>query len=248
MELPEGLEELVRNARRVVALTGAGISAESGVPTFRDAQKGLWAEFDPMELATLEAFQRNPQRVWDWYAWRRELVAKVEPNAGHLALAQWAEVCPDLVVVTQNVDGLHQRAGSPRVIELHGNIMRTKCSLEGVTVDSWSDNGQRPPLCPQCAAYLRPDVVWFGEMLPIAALKAAERAVAEADLVLSIGTSSIVQPAASLPWLALERGVAVVEVNPESTPLTPHARYSLRGGAGTVLPRLAAAARGSAAA
>jgi len=246
-ELPDGLTELLRQARRVVALTGAGISAESGVPTFRDAQQGLWAKFDPLELATPEAFQRDPQRVWDWYAWRRELVAKVEPNAGHHALARWAALVPELIVVTQNVDGLHQRAGSPRVIELHGNIVRSKCSLEGVVIDSWPPTDERPPRCPQCASYLRPDVVWFGEMLPAWELAAAEQAVEEADLVLSIGTSSIVQPAASLPWAALRRGATVVEINLEDTPLTPHVPYSLRGSAGSVLPRLVEAVASAAA-
>lgn len=234
------LVELVRSARRVVALTGAGISAESGVPTFRDAQQGLWAEYDPMELATPEGFARNPQRVWEWYAMRREMIAKVQPNAGHRALAEWAQRRPDLLVVTQNVDGLHQRAGSTQVIELHGNIMRTKCSAEGTVVDGWDDRPGEVPRCGQCAAFLRPDVVWFGEMLPFTALAAAEEAIDYADLVLSIGTSSLVQPAASLPYRALRAGVPVVEVNPDETPLSADVQYSLRGGAGAILPQLVA--------
>lgn len=234
------LVELVRNARRVVALTGAGISAESGVPTFRDAQQGLWAQYDPMELATPEGFARDPQRVWQWYAMRREKIAMVQPNAGHRALAEWARLRPDLLVVTQNVDGLHQRAGSEHVIELHGNIMRTKCSAEGLVVDRWEERPGEVPRCGQCAALLRPDVVWFGEVLPFTALAAAEEAIDYADLVLSIGTSSLVQPAASLPYQALRAGVPVVEVNPEETPLTADASFNLRGSAGEILPQLVA--------
>jgi NAD-dependent deacetylase len=238
------LVRLLRRAQRVVALTGAGISAESGVPTFRDAQQGLWAQYDPSELATPEGFARNPKRVWDWYALRRELIGRVEPNAGHRALARWEVLRPDLLVVTQNVDGLHQRAGSSQVIELHGNIMRTKCSLENVVVDQWEARPDEVPRCGQCAAYLRPDVVWFGEMLPVNALATAERAVAEVDLVLSVGTSSLVQPAASLPYGALAADVPVVEINPEETPLTADVHYSLRGSAGRILPLLVEAARG----
>lgn len=239
--LDAGLVSLLRQAQRVVALSGAGISAESGVPTFREAQRGLWAQYDPAELATPEGFARNPQRVWDWYVMRRELITQVEPNAGHRALAVWAQRRPGLVVVTQNVDGLHQRAGSDAVIELHGNILRTRCSAEGVLVDEWQEVPGEVPRCGQCAAYLRPDVVWFGEMLPPNAFAQAERAVAAADLVLSIGTSSLVQPAAQLPYRALQAGIPVVEINPESTPLTPEASFSLRGAAGQILPALLAA-------
>jgi NAD-dependent deacetylase len=239
--LDADLVELLRQARRVVALSGAGISAESGVPTFREAQRGLWAQYDPAELATPEGFARNPQRVWDWYVMRRQLIAQVEPNAGHRALAAWAQRRPGLVVVTQNVDGLHQRAGSDAVIELHGNILRTRCSAEGVLVDEWREVPGEVPRCGQCAAYLRPDVVWFGEMLPPNAFARAERAVAAADLVLSIGTSSLVQPAAQLPYRALQAGIPVVEINPEATPLTPAASFSLRGAAGQILPALLAA-------
>lgn len=236
--VPDALRALIARARRVVALTGAGISAESGVPTFREAQTGLWARFDPLELATPEAFARNPELVWDWYAWRRELVAAVEPNPGHRALASWSERCPDLLVVTQNVDGLHQRAGSPRVVELHGNIARTVCSRDRRVVERWDAAGPRPPRCPDCGAPLRPGVVWFGEMLPQDALEAAYAACAAADVVLSIGTSSLVQPAASLPLHALAHGVPVVEINPTETPLSPRASFSLRGRAGELLPVL----------
>lgn len=239
--LEDDLIRVLRSARRVAALSGAGISAESGVPTFRDAQKGLWAEFDPAELATPEAFARNPKFVWDWYAMRRQTLAQVEPNAGHHALVSWAQRCAEFTVITQNVDGLHQRAGSDAVIELHGNILRVRCSAENVVVDDWREVPDDVPRCGQCAAYLRPDVVWFGEMLPMNALARAEDAVATADLVLSIGTSSLVQPAAQLPYRALEAGITVVEINPEETPLSVAASFSLRGPAGRILPALLAA-------
>jgi NAD-dependent deacetylase len=227
----------LRRSSRTVVLTGSGISAESGVPTFREAQIGLWERFDPRELATPEAFERDPGLVWDWYAWRRKLVGQAAPNQGHLALAGMQYVAQNLTLVTQNVDGLHQRAGSRDVIELHGNILRTRCSVEGVEVDEYEESGSLP-VCPSCGAPLRPDVVWFGEMLPPAALDAASEAARGADLFLSVGTSSLVYPAAALPYEALESGATLVEINPGETPLTPHADLVLRGPAGDVLPRL----------
>lgn len=227
----------LRASTRLVVLTGSGISAESGVPTFREAQTGLWARFDPQELATPEAFGRDPKLVWDWYAWRRKLVAEAHPNPGHLAIAQMQQLFADFTLVTQNVDGLHQRAGSRGVVELHGNIIRTKCSVEGTEVEDYED-GESPPLCPSCGAPLRPDVVWFGEMLPHDTLGAASEAARRSDVLLSVGTSSLVYPAAALPFEALENGATVVEINPGETPLSPHADYALRGRAGEVLPRL----------
>ena len=207
------------------------------MPTFREAQTGLWERFDPQELATPEAFERDPGLVWDWYAWRRELVAQAAPNPGHLALAAMQDLGPNFALVTQNVDGLHQRAGSRGVIELHGNILRTRCAAEDIEVDEYEESGS-PPVCPSCGAPLRPDVVWFGEMLPPGALDAASEAARGADLFLSIGTSSLVYPAAALPYEALEGGATLVEVNPEQTPLTPHADFVLPGPAGDVLLRL----------
>ena len=246
--VPDDLAARAGAARRVVVLTGAGISAESGVPTFRDAQTGLWASYDPTELATPEAFGRDPALVWNWYAWRRQLVAKARPNAGHLALARWEAAGIELTVVTQNVDGLHLRAGSRRVIELHGDIARTVCSVERSEVTGWEQDERTPPRCPSCGAALRPDVVWFGEMLPEGAVEAAVRAIEAADLVLSVGTSSLVQPAASLPLAALRHGIPVVEVNPGETPLTAQVDFSLRGTAGEVLPVLVARALAAASA
>ena len=227
-----------RGARRVVALTGAGISAESGIPTFRDAQTGLWARFRPEELATAAAFRRDPKLVWDWYAWRRGLVARAEPNAGHRALARVEGLVPEFTLVTQNVDGLHLRAGSQRVIELHGNIHRTKCFKEDVVVEGGVPAPDGPPRCPRCGAPLRPDVVWFGESLPPQALAAAEAAVRECDLLFSIGTSAAVFPAAQFPVTALQSGAMVVEINKDRTPLTGVATFSLLGQAGEILPRL----------
>ena len=241
--LPQELVEAVRGARRVVALTGSGISAESGVPTFRDAQTGLWAKYDPQQLATPEAFARDPELVWRWYAWRRDLVEAAAPNAGHEALATLERSVPTFSLVTQNVDGLHREAGSEKVLELHGNIRRSRCSAENVTVEA-DEADHVPPLCPNCGAPLRPDVVWFGEALPAAESWAASEAARTSDLFLSVGTSGLVYPAAALPYEALENGATVVEVNPEPTPLAPNARYSVRGRAGEVLPELVRAAFG----
>jgi NAD-dependent deacetylase len=233
----------VRNARRIAVLTGAGISAESGIPTFREAQTGLWARFRPEELATLEAFDRDPRLVWEWYAWRRNVVARARPNAGHIALARLQDLAPACTVITQNVDGLHQEAGTREVIELHGNIRRCRCRAEGRLVTRWPE-GEAPPRCPSCGAYLRPDVVWFGESLPPDALAAADRAARESDVFLSIGTSAAVFPAAQLPVTALRSGATVIEINKDPTPLSAVATHALHGTAGELLPRLVDAAWG----
>lgn len=240
--IPPALAAALRDASHIVVLTGAGISAESGVPTFRDALTGLWASYDPQELATPQAFRRQPQLVWDWYAWRRELVAGVAPNPGHLALAEMERRAPHFTLITQNVDSLHQRAGSRAVIELHGNLSRVKCSREERVVESWPPADERPPRCPDCGAYLRPDVVWFGEMLPADALDRAFAAARAADVFLTIGTSGLVQPAASLPLVATDAGAVGVEINPDDTPLSGTMNYRLRGPSGAILPALVAAA------
>jgi NAD-dependent deacetylase len=235
------LVQKLRGARHVVALTGAGVSAESGVPTFRDAQTGLWARFRPEELATASAFRRDPKLVWDWYEWRRGLVASATPNPAHRALARLEGLVPEFTLVTQNVDGLHARAGSRRVVELHGNIHRAKCFEEGVVVEAGVPSAEGPPRCPTCGGPLRPDVVWFGEMLPPQALAAAEAAVRGCHILFSIGTSAGVFPAAQLPVTALQSGAMVVEINKDPTPLSSVATFSLRGQAGEILPRLLAA-------
>jgi NAD-dependent deacetylase len=227
----------VRDARRIVLLSGAGMSAESGVPTFRDAQSGLWAKFRPEELATEQAFRARPQMVWDWYALRREMIARVEPNAGHRAVAAFQQRHPGrLVVVTQNVDGLHKRAGSPGVLALHGNIAQDRwldparacCDPQGL------EDGH-PPRCPVCGNMRRPAVVWFGEMLPAGELAAAEEAAAACDLMLVVGTSGVVHPAAGLARMTRGR---VAILNPEPTELDDAADAVLRGTAAAVLPRL----------
>jgi NAD-dependent deacetylase len=234
--------EALAVARSIVVLTGAGISAESGIPTFRDAMTGLWARYRPEDLATPEAFQRDPRTVWDWYAWRRERVATVAPNAGHEALArlerQAAARGASFLLVTQNVDGLHAAAGSRNLVELHGNIRRVKCFDRGHPALEWPREAPAPPPCADCGSPLRPDVVWFGEALPPEALRAALEATAGCDLFLSVGTSGLVEPAASLPYAALERGAAVIEVNPQPTPLAQRAWAAFAGRAGEVLPRL----------
>jgi NAD-dependent deacetylase len=233
------VRDWLRAARRIVLLSGAGMSAESGVPTFRDAQSGLWAKFRPEELATEAAFRAKPEMVWDWYAQRREAIARVRPNAGHLAIAQFQQRHPGrLTVVTQNVDGLHQRAGSPGVLALHGNIAE----------DRWLDPPRRccnvdrlppgrPPRCPACGNLRRPAVVWFGEMLPVAELEAAEAAAAACDLMLVVGTSGVVYPAAGLARTARGR---VVIVNPEPSALDDAADAVLAGTAAGILPALLA--------
>jgi len=233
----------LRGARMIAVLTGAGVSAESGVPTFRDAQTGLWATFDPRELATPGAFARDPKRVWDWYAWRRELVANVAPNAGHHALAAIERRVPAFLLATQNVDGLHAKAGSQALVELHGSLSRVKCSREGTIVVTWTapDDGL-PPRCVACGAFLRPDVVWFEEMLPEAALARAEDAATRCDVMLVVGTAAEVYPAAALPLSAKRGGALLVEVNPNVTTLSSAADFAVRAPAGVALPALVAAA------
>lgn len=241
--IPEDLIERLAAARRVAVLTGAGISAESGIPTFRDALTGLWANYDPQELATPEGFARNPKLVWEWYAARRRSIAGVRPNPGHAALARLGERFESFTLVTQNIDSLHQCAGSRDVIELHGNIARVKCSREHVVVSAFPED-ESPPRCASCGAFLRPDVVWFGEMLPPEALARAEAAARRCDVFFSIGTSAEVFPAAELPLTALAAGATVVEINPGETLLTRRAHFALRGPSGTLLPRLLAELEG----
>ena len=235
MNFPESLIGQLRQARRIVALTGAGISAESGLATFRDAQTGLWSKFRPEELATAEAFQRDPKFVQDWYAWRRDNALKAKPNAGHLALAEMEKRAPEFLLVTQNVDGLHQRAASKQVVELHGNIHRFRCFENDCASDNFDlENGR----CRSCGGHLRPGVVWFGEMLPADALESAITAAEQCDAFFSIGTSSIVYPAADLWRRAKDNGAIVIEINKDPTPLTPLADYSFPGKAGEILPAL----------
>ncbi len=242
IKIPEKLLAALRQAEHVVVLTGAGTSAESGVPTFRDAQTGLWAQYDPQELATPEAFARNPRLVWDWYDYRRQLIRRCDPNPAHLALAALESYVPRLTLITQNIDELHQRAGSHDPIELHGSIHRCRCADADHLTREWEDGPEAPPRCAECGSALRPDVVWFGEALPFDALARAVAAAKDADLFFSIGTSSVVYPAAALPLEAVEHGATTVEINPQQTAVSIMMDYVVEGPAGVVLPRLLAAA------
>ncbi len=220
----------------VAVLTGAGISAESGVPTFR-GESGLWRNFRPEQLATPGAFRRDPALVWEWYNWRRELIGACVPNAAHETLAEMERTLPDFYLITQNVDGLHRLAGSRNVLEIHGNIWRVRCvACHKMEEDRRTPLPEIPPRCPRCGELLRPDVVWFGESLPAEVLDAAWAAAAGCRLMLVVGTSALVHPAASLPLVALRNGARLVEVNPAETPLSEHAHEVLRGPAAKVLP------------
>ena len=238
VQFPDDLIQTLRDTERVVVLTGAGISAESGVPTFREAQTGLWTQYDPRELATPQAFARNPRLVWEWYEWRRILISKARPNLAHYALVDLEQAIPTFLLVTQNIDGLHWLAGSRDIIEMHGNIARTKCFDEGHMVGWWTESDEIPPRCPYCNGYLRPDVVWFGEGIPDHALRAAFDAATGCDIFICIGTSAVVQPAAQLPLLAKRMGASILEINPEQTSISLVADWSLRGKAGDILPAL----------
>ena len=237
-ELLEQAAAALRKAQHVCVLTGAGISAESGIPTFRDALTGLWANFRAEDLATPEAFERDPKFVWDWYEFRRELIRKAEPNPGHFALAELAGRVPRFTLVTQNVDGLHQRAGSKAVLEYHGNILRDRCCVEQVIADRSEDSRHGLPRCAACGGLLRPDVVWFGEAIPRGPMLAAAEAAESCDVFLSIGTSSLVYPAAGLAESALRAGATVIEVNPNRTDLSRNVNVLLAGPSGELLPRL----------
>lgn len=245
ISVPERLTQALRTARQVTVLTGSGISAESGIPTFRDAQTGLWAKYRPEDLATMEAFSRDPKLVWDWYLWRRSLVEHASPNPGHEALVAMEQKVPEFTLITQNIDGLHRRAGNRHVVELHGNLNRARCIKEQTVVELPPELDEVPPRCQECGSLLRPDVVWFGEPLPADALAQAEHASRHCELFFCIGTSVLVYPAAGLPYRALQAGALVVEVNPAMTPLTPYVHIALQASAAQVLPGIIAAVWGS---
>lgn len=231
------IAEIMAASSVVAALTGAGISAESGVPTFR-GNEGLWAKFRPEDLASMDAFLSNPKIVWEWYKWRRDLTARVSPNDGHRALAECEKMFDRFTLITQNVDGLHAAAGSKQVIELHGNIHHNKCTDCNRPVDSaFPIDPLQIPTC-QCGGKIRPDVVWFGEMLDEAITDKAFAAAEEAQVFLVVGTSALVHPAASLPLVAKRQGATLVEINPEETPLTPLADYHISEKSGVFLPSL----------
>jgi NAD-dependent deacetylase len=237
----EAAARALSRARSVVVFTGAGVSRESGIATFRDPEEGLWTKYDPMEMATLEGYVRDPAYVWAWYERRFGTVGAAEPNPGHRAIAELEQLVPSVVVVTQNIDGLHQRAGSSDVIELHGTMHRFAClhrAHGGYTLDDLAGQDERPPRCPECGDLIRPDVVWFGEALPEDELRRAQLLAGSCDAMLVVGTSAVVFPAAALPLQALEAGAVVIDVNPEPGALTPKATISLRGRGGDILPQL----------
>lgn len=253
MTLDDRVLDLARSARSVAVLSGAGVSAESGVPTFRTPETGLWARYSPQELATPEAWESDPEVVWSWYVQRARMVRSVQPNPGHVALSTWAQRA-SVTISTQNVDDLHERAGSQVLAHLHGSLFDFRCEDCQRPADQWQIAQLRldspvdpdpqpltPPECLECDSRIRPGVVWFGEALPLDAFQAAEEAMSRADLVLVVGTSGIVQPAASLPLTALGLGIPVVEINPEPTEFSAYADYEVRLPSGQALPQMVAA-------
>jgi len=246
MVIDEELLDCVRKARHVVVFTGAGVSAESGIPTFRDAQTGLWTEHDAETLASPEGFRADPALVWGWYEWRRMKVLRAQANPAHLAIAELGKRFSRLTLVTQNVDDLHERAGSDNPIHLHGSLHRPRCFVcarhydypSGIPDEPEGGRRLEPPRCTHCGGHIRPGVVWFGESLPEKAWQAAQQAAQNCDLLFSIGTSSVVWPAAQLPETAARNGASVVQINPEPTALDRTARFNLRGKAGEILPTL----------
>lgn len=247
MSVPSAIRDVANAAHRVTVLTGAGMSAESGVPTFRDAQTGLWSEFDAATLATPEAWNVDAALVWAWYQWRVGLVRRVEPNAGHRALALWSRGT-EMHIVTQNVDDLHERAGSAVRAHLHGSLFAPRCADCECAADLPDPPTEQvarltPPTCTVCGGLVRPGVVWFGEILPTAPWERATDAVTDADLLLVVGTSGVVYPAAGLPALARDHGVPVVEIGPEPTEISDRADHVWRTTAAVALPALVAALR-----
>jgi NAD-dependent deacetylase len=235
--------DILLAAKRIAVLTGAGISAESGIPTFR-GEDGLWRTYRAEQLATLGAFIQDPKLVWEWYDWRRGIIGAKEPNPGHDVLAGWEGFFPQFALITQNIDGLHQKAGSKNVTELHGNIWKLRC-IEEKTITENHDVPLKeiPPHCPECGALLRPHVVWFGEALDGTILQKSIMLSSTCDVMFAIGTSAVVQPAASLPLSASEAGAKFIEVNPDPTPLTSYADFSIRAKSGDLLPQLDAELR-----
>lgn len=232
------LQAKLADAGSVCVLTGAGISAESGVPTFRGTD-GLWSKFKPEELASFDAFIRNPDLVWEWYSYRKKVMNEVQPNRAHYALAEMQKLIRDFTLVTQNVDNLHARAGSTKVLELHGNVQRSYCIHCGTFYPEVKpDEKRKAPQCTKCSGLIRPDVVWFGEMLPMEIFREAESAAERCNVFLCIGTSAVVYPAASLPLTALNNGAYVVEINEENTDISPRVHETIIGKAGTIVPTL----------
>ncbi|MBB4867032.1 NAD-dependent deacetylase [Pseudomonas nitritireducens] len=250
MTFASDLLEALRSARHIVVFTGAGVSAESGIPTFRDALTGLWERFDAASLATAQAFRADPALVWGWYEWRRSVVHRAQPNPAHLAIAELAGKVPKLSLITQNVDDLHERAGSQNVTHLHGQLERPRCFTcqrepeTPLPIPDEPEAGRRvpPPACAHCGGPLRPGVVWFGESLPMEALTYAFQAAEQCDLLISIGTSGVVYPAAEIPEIAWRRRATVLHINPAPAPLHGERDFAIASAAGVALPALIEAA------
>ncbi len=243
-EAASQIAQTIGQPREIVIFTGAGLSADSGIPTFRDGETGLWVDVDPMEVASIEGFERDPEKVWAWHEEMRQRFDSARPNPGHLAIAQLELLLPDtcITVVTQNIDGLHQDAGSTNVLEIHGSARRLRCHLRCGFSVAWLPGKLRAHTCPKCEALLRPDVVWFGEGLDPGfdqALDAADRT----NVLFAVGTSSSVQPAAQIPLVAIDAGATVIEVNLHATPLSRLAYESIRFGASEFFPALCKALR-----
>jgi NAD-dependent deacetylase len=235
-KLDKSLIKKIREARSVSVLTGAGVSAESGIPTFRGAG-GIWEKYDFKVLATPEGFRKDPRLVWEWYQLRQIEIAKARPNPAHKVIADMERRFSSFSVITQNIDGMHERAGNKRVVELHGNIWRMRCERDGLVIKMSSPVSDVPPLC-QCGSILRPDVVWFGEQLPRDAVDEASRIARESEVMFVVGTSAVVYPAAALPVVAKNSGGAVVEVNLEPTDVSTYADLSIFGRAGDIMPAI----------
>ncbi len=227
---------IIDDAEYLIALTGAGISRESDVPTFR-GKDGLWRNYDPMELATPQAFARDPKLVWEWYQWRQKLIYECHPNPAHKTLAKWETKDILKHVITQNVDNLHQRGGSKKITQVHGNIFWLKCSSCTYN-SSLMTPPEHVPICPECGAKLRPDVVWFGESLDPKVMRKVYAELEKADAIIVIGTSGIVHPAASFPFMVKQNGGGIIEVNLEQTPITSYADVFVQGKAGEILPQI----------
>lgn len=248
--IPSDLIHALRAAQHVVVFTGAGISAESGIPTFRDALTGLWERFDVEALATPDAFKRDKELVWGWYEWRRAKVMLAQPNPGHMAIASLAKRVPKVSVITQNVDDLHERAGSQNIVHLHGSMLAPRCSVcsrlhcmpPGIPQEPQGGRRLSPPLCTLCGGDVRPGVVWFGEEMPQAELAKAFATAKDCDLLISVGTSGQVYPAAQIPDLAARSGADVIGVNLSERDLPGAAKWKLVGPSGEILPRLVQAA------
>jgi NAD-dependent deacetylase len=238
MNISDKLRSLLQRTESICVLTGAGISAESGVETFRGSN-GLWSKLKPEELANFGAFMRNPELVWEWYNYRKKIIHEVKPNPAHFALARLQELVNNFTLITQNIDNLHMRAGSKNVLELHGNIERSHCIGCGKTIASVEVISEKKvPHCPSCHGIIRPDVVWFGEMLPEGVFETAVEAAERCDLFLCVGTSAVVYPAANLPFIARNNGAYIVEINLERTEISHNVHETLLGKAGQLLPLL----------